>query len=69
METDIDLNAERADISQLDAYSEKLGDYINQKGWDKKFKLKKYKKILDLYTNFKLKISSIKHALKQINPS
>lgn len=34
--------------------------------YDKKFKLKKYKKILDLYTNLKLKISSIKHALKQI---
>ena len=57
LETDLDLNAERVDISQLDAYSEKLGEYIDQKGWDKKFKLKeglKVNSVGELY-NIKLK--------------
>ena len=58
-ETDLDLTAERADISQLDAYSEKLGDYINQKGWDKKFKLKEGLKVNSVGELYNIKLRQV----------
>ena len=34
-----DTQIEKVDISQLDEYSKKLGEYIKQKGYDKNFSL------------------------------
>ena len=59
LETDIDLTADRVDISQLDAYSEKLGDYIDQKGWDKKFKLKEGLKVNSVGELYNIKLRQV----------
>ena len=61
-ETDLDLTAERADISQLDDYSEKLGDFIDQNGWDKKFKLKDGLKVGSAKELYNIKLKQVENS-------
>ena len=62
LETDLDLNAERVDISQLDDYSEKLGDFIDQNGWDKKFKLKDGLKVGSAKELYNIKLKQVENS-------
>ena len=62
LETDLDLTAERVDISQLDDYSEKLGDFIDQNGWDKKFKLKDGLKVGSAKELYNIKLKQVENS-------
>lgn len=61
-ETELDLSAERVDISQLDDYSEKLGDFIDQNGWDKKFKLKDGLKVGSAKELYNIKLKQVENS-------